>query len=55
LRRGLRLLVGFELAHGWPVQLQSKSIVNDAIEDGVGKSWLADDYKSLLVPRLALA
>ena len=51
-RRGrhgrLSRLIGFELAHRRPFEREPIGVVNDAIEDGVGEGWLADD----LVPRL---
>ena len=47
------MLVGFELAHGWPVQFQPIGIVDDAIEDGVGEGRLADDIVPLVEGKLA--
>jgi hypothetical protein len=49
----MHLLVGFELAHGWPVQFQTIRIVDDAIEDRIGEGWLADDVVPLVERKLA--
>jgi hypothetical protein len=40
---GFGLLGGLELAHGRPVQFQPIGIVDNAIEDSVGESRVADD------------
>ena len=50
---GFCLVVGFELAHGWPVQFQPIGVVDDAIEDGVGEGRLADDIVPLVEGELA--
>ena len=50
---GLHLLAGFELAHGWPIQFQPISVVDDAIEDGIGEGWFADDVVPLVERKLA--
>ena len=42
LSLGFCLFVGFELAHGRPVQFQPIGVVDDAIEDGVGESRVAE-------------
>ena len=39
---------GLELAHALAFEFDPAGVVDDAIEDGVGKSWIADD----LVPAL---
>ena len=39
---------GLELAHALAFEFDPVGVVDDAIEDGVGKSWIADD----LVPAL---
>ena len=46
-------LVGFELAHGRPVQCQLIGVVYDAIEDSVGKGRVADDIVPLVERELA--
>ena len=50
---GFCLFVGFELAHGRPVQFQPIGVVDDAIEDGVGESRVADDIVPLVEGELA--
>jgi len=39
---------GFELAHRWSVEFQPIGIVDDAIENGVGEGWFADDLVSVV-------
>jgi hypothetical protein len=59
LRFGFRLLrvsrsIGcFEFAHRWSVQFQSIGVVDDAIQDGVGEAWFADDVMPLVDVELA--
>jgi hypothetical protein len=45
--RGLRVSC-FRLAYGWPIELEAVGVVDDAVENGIGECWLADDLVPLV-------
>ena len=49
LWRGVkRAFSGFVFTHAFSFDLQSVGVVNDAVEDGVGQRWIADNLVPLL-------